>query len=88
MAISKIYPTNHFIKSYKMLSENIKTVAKKREIVFINNPFDKRLKTHKLKGKLKDYWSYSINYQYRILFRFLDKETVIYHDIGTHEIYK
>ena len=88
MAISKIYPTNHFIKSYTMLSENIKTVAKKREMIFTNNPFDQRLKTHKLKGKLKDYWSYSINYQYRILFRFLDKETVIYHDIGTHEIYK
>ena len=56
MAISKIYPTNHFIKSYKMLPENIKTVAKNREIAFVNNPFDKRLKTHKLKGKLKDYW--------------------------------
>ena len=37
MAISKIYPTNHFIKSYTMLSENIKTVAKKREMIFINN---------------------------------------------------
>jgi len=37
MAITEIYPTSHFIKSYTMLSENIKTVAKKREMIFTNN---------------------------------------------------
>ena len=61
---------------------------KEREKIFINDPLDKRLKTHKLKGKLKNYWSYSIDYHYRILFRFVDKETVIYYDVGTHDVYK
>lgn len=37
MAITKIYPTSHFIKSYTMLSENTKTVAVKIEMIFINN---------------------------------------------------
>lgn len=88
MPINKIYPTAHFIKAYKSLHEEIKVRSKHREKIFKANPFDSRLKTHRLKGKLKDYWSYSVDYQYRILFRFIDNETVLYHDIGTHDIYK
>ncbi|MFH1246081.1 MAG: type II toxin-antitoxin system mRNA interferase toxin, RelE/StbE family [Candidatus Omnitrophota bacterium] len=88
MPINKIYPTTHFIKSYKSLPGEIKEHSKHREKIFKANPFDSRLKTHKLKGKFKDYWSYSIDYQYRILFRFIDNETILYHDIGTHDIYK
>lgn len=86
--IKKIYPTSHFIKAYQKLPQNIKETAERKEKIFLENPFDLRLKTHKLKGKLKSYYSYSINYQYRILFRFIDKESVIYFDVGTHEVYK
>jgi len=46
------------------------------------------LKTHKLSGKLQEYWSFSIDYHLRIMFRFVDKQTVEFIDIGTHEIYK
>ncbi|MCM8784557.1 MAG: type II toxin-antitoxin system mRNA interferase toxin, RelE/StbE family [Candidatus Omnitrophica bacterium] len=88
MVITKIYPTTHFIKAYKSLPEEIKLRAKKREKIFKTNPFDPRLKTHKLKGRLRDYWSYSVDYQYRILFRFINDETVLYYDIGTHSVYK
>lgn len=31
------------------------------------------------------YW---INEEYRIVFEFIKKDTVLYHDIGTHEIYR
>ena len=88
MPINKIYPTTHFIKAYKSLPEEIKVRSKHREEIFKANPFDSRLKTHKLKGRFKGYWSYAIDYQYRILFRFIDNETVLYHDIGTHDIYR
>ena len=88
MVINQIYPASRFVKSYRKLPEKIRTVAKEREKIFINDPLDKRLKTHKLKGRLKSYWSYSINYQYRIMFRFVDKDTVIYYDVGTHDVYK
>jgi len=88
MPINRIYPTTHFIKAYKSLPVEIRLRAKQKERIFRNNPFDSCLKTHKLKGKLKDCWSYSIDYQYRILFRFIDKETILYYDIGTHNIYK
>lgn len=88
MAITKIYPTHHFTRAYKRLSEEIKMRAKQREKIFKANPFDLRLDTHKLKGRFKNYWAYSVNYDYRIMFRFIDNETVLYHDIGTHDIYK
>lgn len=67
MPITKIYPASHFVKAYKKLPENIKARAKQQEKKFILNPFDTSLKTHKLKGELEGFWSYSVNYQYRIL---------------------
>nr|WP_226577591.1 hypothetical protein [Microseira wollei] len=29
---------------------------------FVNDPFEKSLKTHKLSGKLKEFWSFSLEY--------------------------
>jgi addiction module RelE/StbE family toxin len=55
--------------------------------IFINNPFDSQLKTHKLSGKLKELWSFSIEYDTRVIFYFTkDKpKKVVLIDIGTHD---
>ena len=51
-------------------------------------PFDKTLRTHKLSGKLKEYWSVSIEYDLRVIFYFEDAETAVFVDLGTHkEVY-
>lgn len=84
----KIYPTSRFKKSYKRLPLEIKRKAEQKVEIFVSNPFHPVLKTHKLKGKLKDYWSFSVDKNYRILFKFVEKDKVIFFDIGTHEIYK
>lgn len=88
----KILYTSHFIRSYKKLPKEIKELAKKKEKIFRKNPFDPRLKTHKLqgrfKGKLEKYWSFSIGYKYRIIFRFLNRNTVRFYKVGTHRIYQ
>jgi len=58
--------------------------------LFLNDPFDSRLKTHKLSGKLKDLWSFSLEYDLRVVFFFTkDKpKKAIFVDIGTHnEVY-
>lgn len=65
----------------------IKKQAIEKERIFRKDCFDKCLKTHKLKGKLTDYWSFSINFSYRILFEFNGKDEVGFIDIGTHSIY-
>ena len=88
MPIAKIYPTTHFVKSYKNLPEKIRTLSRQKEGIFLADPFDSQLKTHKLKGRLKHYWSYSVDYQYRVMFRFIDNTTVLYLDIGKHDIYR
>ncbi len=56
--------------------------------VFKNNPFEPQLKSHKLSGKLKDYWSFSVKYDLRVIFYFAEEEKVVFIDIGTHkEVY-
>ncbi len=83
----KIYYHPQFAKSYKLLDKQIKTKAETKEKLFRENTFHYSLKTHKLVGKLKNQWSFSVDNKYRILFEF-DSRDVIFLDIGTHEIYK
>lgn len=84
----KIYYESKFKKDYKKLPDNIRTLAKKKEKIFRENPFDSRLKTHKLHGLLFRYWAFSINNKYRIVFKFADSNTVYFLTVGTHDIYK
>lgn len=51
------------------------------------DPFDKRLKTHKLSGKLKNRYACSLDYKTRIIFEIHDKIITIL-DIGSHDLYK
>lgn len=83
-----IFYTDRFAKDYKKLPNNIKTLTEKREEIFRQNPHEPRLKTHKLKGKLKKFYSFSIDYHYRIVFHYKSENKVIFDTIGTHEIYK
>ena len=77
------------LKKYKKnLSEKEKDELKKRVKIFKNNVFDPRLETHKLGGKLRNYWAFSINFTDRILFRFLGEGKVFFIDIGDHSIYR
>jgi addiction module RelE/StbE family toxin len=60
----------------------------KKTEAFKNNPFEPQLKSHKLSGKLKDLWSFSVEYDLRVIFYFADKEKVVFIDLGTHkEVY-
>ncbi len=81
----RISRSPRFDRRYKKLLTKIKDRAEEREAVFKLNPFDLRLETHKLHGKQKDEWSYSIGYDYRITFIFLENGDVIYTDVGTHD---
>ncbi|MFH1956778.1 MAG: hypothetical protein ABIJ28_03975 [Patescibacteria group bacterium] len=51
------------------------------------NPFDVRLKTHKLHGKYKNFWSFSISGSCRVIFKFANNEEVVFIDAGNHDIY-
>lgn len=53
--------------------------------LFSNEPFNSRLRTHKLTGKLEGLWAFSVNYDCRVIFRFCDKNEVVLIDIGGHD---
>jgi mRNA-degrading endonuclease YafQ of YafQ-DinJ toxin-antitoxin module len=53
--------------------------------IFQNNRFDQSLRTHKLSGRLKDLWSFSIEYDLRVVFSLLEDDRALFVDIGTHE---
>lgn len=88
MAIKIIKVSNKFKKQYKSIPHIVKQRAEEKENIFRENPFDAELNIHKLHGKEKDIWSFSINYSYRIKFIFLADEEVLFLEIGTHKIYK
>ena len=55
--------------------------------LFMADPFDAKLKTHKLSGRLKNLWSFAIDYDLRVVFYFTSdkpKKAVLV-DIGTHD---
>lgn len=84
--VIKYTPT--FVKHFRKLPAPVKTKATKREIIFRQNPFTPNLKTHRLSGKLEGYWSFSIDYHHRIVFRFVESGTILFVDAGTHSVYQ
>lgn len=84
----KIIYTSKFIREYKKLPIGIKNLAEEKEKIFRNNPFDSVLDTHKLHGRFKDFWSFSIGFKYRIIFEFGDNNVVYFYSIGDHSIYQ
>lgn len=83
-----IRTSSRFRQSYKRLPQYVKEKALERESFFRQNPFDSRLDAHKLHGKYKSYWAFTVVGQYRIMFVFSGKNLVDFVNVGTHEIYK
>ena len=86
--VSKSHTTPYFEKKFENLPKNLQKIAVKKILLFENNPSHPSLNTHKLKGPLSGYWSFYVNKKYRVLFRFLYNNKVIYYDVDTHTIYK
>ena len=87
MTITQIEYSSNFAKQFKKLTPRIQKQAIKAEKLFKKDPFSTQLKTHKLTGKLAGLWAFSINYNDRIIFKFLGKQKVLFLKIGSHEIY-
>jgi mRNA-degrading endonuclease YafQ of YafQ-DinJ toxin-antitoxin module len=53
--------------------------------MFTLDPYDPRLRTHKLSGKLKDLWSFTVDYDERVLFYFTEDDQAVFVDVGSHD---
>ncbi|MBU1110189.1 type II toxin-antitoxin system mRNA interferase toxin, RelE/StbE family [Patescibacteria group bacterium] len=88
MKIKKINYTPHFERAFKSLPHRQKGLINRRIEVFRHNCFNPQLRTHKLKGKLRNLFSFSITPKYRIVFEFVDGNEVVFHDVGDHRVYQ
>ncbi len=85
----EIIYSSKFVREYKKLPGSIQNIAEEQEKIFKKNPFDPKLKTHKLQGKLRGFLSFSIGFKYRIIFEFAKKKNTIYfHSVGDYNIYE
>lgn len=74
-----------FVRMYKGLHPSLKEEVKEKINLFKNKKNHTILKTHKLKGSLKNTYSFSVNYQIRIVFEYGNKNTVNLLYIGDHD---
>ena len=84
----KIIYAPSFTRASRKLSSDIKSEANKAIEIFKNDPSDPRLRTHKLQGRLCDYWAFSVDYDYRIMFYYGNGDEIFLVMIGNHDIYK
>ena len=85
----KIFFTKKYEKSVKKFlkkHQNIKPKYIKTINILKQNPHHPSLRLHKLQGNLEEYFSISIDMEYRIILDFIviDKEIYLI-DIGSHD---
>jgi addiction module RelE/StbE family toxin len=79
--------SSHFKSSLKKLARRqpeIMVDVVERILLFSNTINHPTLKLHKLSGDLKDHWSFSIQYDVRIIFRYTNDGNILFVDIGSH----
>ena len=83
----RIVYTPSFVRTFDDLPSALQEETREKIALFQENPRHPSLKAHKLKGKLRKYWSFSVNYKYRILYEYDAKSTVALLTVGSHDIY-
>lgn len=76
--------TKRFLKKNPQFTKSVKATLSLLE----SDAFQPQLKTHKLKGKLKDSWACSVGYDLRIVFEIVEdenEEAILLQTIGTHD---
>lgn len=71
----KVLQSSSFKRAYK------KSIRDKPELerrfwekvkIFVDDPYSPQLKTHKLSGKLEGLWSFTVGYDLRVVFYFVN----------------
>lgn len=83
----RILYTPTFVRQYDCLPASLQEDIRERIAMFRANPRNPSLRTHKLRGALREQWSFRVNYRYRILYMYDDKDTVALVAVGDHSVY-
>lgn len=79
-----------FLRALKKCPPELIEEVKDKLELFHDEQNHSKLKVHKLTGKLKGQYSFSVNYQIRIVFYYISKKDkqVLLTAIGDHDVYK
>ena len=77
-----------FVREFKKLPIELQEEALERIGLFRKIENHKKLKVHKLKGRLAEFYSFSVTYSHRIVFSYESKTEVVFLAIGDHDVYK
>jgi mRNA-degrading endonuclease YafQ of YafQ-DinJ toxin-antitoxin module len=84
MALQIEYSTR-FIRTFGKLGVDLQEEVIEKVEALKDTRNHKRLKVHKLGGKLKGIWSFSINYRIRVTFFKPKKNVIVLETVGTHD---
>lgn len=73
-----------FKKDFRKLPKNIRERFGERFMIFLKNPTSPILRDHPLVGILEGKRAFSVGGDVRVVYRFLDKNTILLLRIGSH----
>ena len=76
-----------FIRLYNNFESTQQEEIREKIGLFTSEANHTMLKVHKLQGKLKGRFSFSVNYKTRIVFVYESKQTVVLLVVGSHDVY-
>lgn len=77
-----------FARRLKKLPKEVQIKFRALRSLLEADPFDTRLRTHKLQGIHEECYAISVTYSIRAIFMFVSKDEVAFVSIGDHDIYK
>jgi addiction module RelE/StbE family toxin len=85
----EIYFTPRFRREFKKLPALLQDEVNEKIALFQNEPDHPHLRAHKLHGRLKDFYAFSVNYRYRIIFEYgKTRQSIHLLMIGDHALYE
>jgi len=84
----QISSSSRFKRSFKKLPRHLQDDFESKIKIFIQDPFNPLLRTHKLSGNLDEHYSFYLRDGFRVLFIFESKDVAILVNLGSHDDYK
>lgn len=72
------------LKAFLIKHPGVESIIETKLAILQNDPWDDRLKTHKLSGVLKNCLACNISYEYRLIF-YIKEGAIFLLTIGTHD---
>lgn len=83
----KVVYTPYFVRQFRALEISLQEEVLEKIELFKDKKNHRRLRAHKLTGRLSRRHSFSVNYKIRIVFAYLRKGEAILLAVGSHAVY-